>query len=107
MLEGLEEKEKGPEEPAVEAPASVPTETPAVPGTDQPEPEKNNQAVIKDGVMTVTIYLEKSKSDFACGIGSLDLAKDLIKNYFGRKSMADAAAKARLTNKLIVPGVQN
>lgn len=101
MLEGLQNGNNHEEErPAEEVPEAEKPAT-AEAGTDT---KKLNGAVIKDGVMTVQIYLESSESAFACAIGSLVLAQDVVKNYFGKKAMSEAAAKARASMKIIVPG---
>lgn len=99
MLDGIQNGNDGkPEEAKAEVPAGSPAPESA---------KKMNQAFIKDGMMIVNLYLEESDSAFASAIGSLVLAQDLIKNYFGRKAMAEAAAKARTTSKIILPGIVN
>jgi hypothetical protein len=70
------------------------------------EVPQQNQAIIRDGVCTVTLHLERSDSAFAESVGSLELAKDLIKNYFMQKQMREAVL--RKTNGLIIkPGLAN
>lgn len=93
---------KGPEEPVGqdEKPDNEPADS-AV------KPAGNNQAEVKNGVMHVTIYLENSDTAFACAIGSLVLAQDLVKNYFTQKAMAEAAIKARATMNIIKPVLSN
>jgi len=101
MLEGIQNGNDGKEEhPADKGPGDG---TPATAEAGTEHVERLNQALIKDGVMVVNIYLEDSKSPFATAIGSLELAKDLVKNYFGKKMMSEAAAKARTTQKIVVP----
>jgi len=78
-------------------------EVPAIPVNSEVPPIPLNSAVVKDGVMTVTLYLERSDAGFAEAIGSLDLSKDLVKNYFTQKTLAEAALRARSTMRIIRP----
>jgi hypothetical protein len=64
-----------------------------------------NRAIIDNGICTVTLHLERSDSAFAESVGSLELAKDLIKNYFMQKQMREAVLKK--TNGIIKPGLAN
>jgi hypothetical protein len=105
MLDGIQNGN----DKQVERPGEPTQEGPQVPPDAAPvkeEAKQQNQAIIKDGVMDVRIYLENSEVAFACAVGSLDLAKDLVKNYFGKKALQEAAQKAVLTNKIIRPTLQ-
>jgi len=70
--------------------------TPEEKGTDAMD-QKENTAVIKNGIMTVVLNFENDSAAFAKAIGSLELAKDLVKNYFGKKAMVDSIMKERST----------
>jgi hypothetical protein len=64
-----------------------------------------NQANIRDGVMTVTIYLDGKEAAFAEAIGSLVLAQDMVKAHFQSKAMQDMI-KRKMTG-LIKPNGGN
>ena len=81
--------------------SGAPTEAP--PEETAEKAVEQNAYAIEEGVMTMTIYLENDPSAFVKAIGSLVLAQDLVKNYFGNKAVADAAIKAR--NAIIKPGI--
>jgi hypothetical protein len=73
---------------------------------DSAEQNNNlNQAVVKDGVMTVTIYLDGKPAAFAEAIGSLVLAQDLVKAHYQQAAVREMIEKKR--NGIIKPGLVN
>jgi hypothetical protein len=64
-----------------------------------------NQAVVKDGVMTVTIYLDGKPAAFAEAIGSLVLAQDIVKGHYQQRAVQEMINKKK--NGIIRPGLVN
>jgi hypothetical protein len=73
---------------------------------DSAEQNNNlNQAVVKDGVMTVTIYLDGKPAAFAEAIGSLVLAQDIVKGHYQQRAVQEMINKKK--NGIIRPGLVN
>lgn len=86
--------------PLKEAPEAVKEE--GVKEEKKPDPSLNS-AWVDGGVMTIKLYLEGADNAFACAIGSLVLAQDMVKNHFTQKALADAAIRSRTTLRIIKP----
>jgi hypothetical protein len=49
----------------------------------------NQAKITKEGVMTVTIYLDGKPAAFAEAIGSLVLAQDMVKVHYQQKAVTE------------------
>jgi hypothetical protein len=59
----------------------------------------NQAKITKEGVMTVTIYLDGKPAAFAEAIGSLVLAQDMVKAHYAQRAVQEQI-KQRMTGIL-------
>lgn len=68
---------------------------------DEPSQKKGNTFTTDEKAMTFTVVLHLEQSA-AVNLGSLEMAKDAIKNFYMQKGMKEAMKKAQ--TGLVVPG---